>query len=198
MRIALVVLWLSVVGCQSSVAVPMTREEVVRSYLSATTRESALAHLADDYRIRFGDDPGPGMTKSQAAEMLLWDFALHPVHDIEHFETRDGKVIVRHQEGNDFAMLINFPGWNATSTYTVNDAGLISEQHYVPTPDRPTWKPYLERALPWLREHRAEVLARIYPNGRLKQDADSAKEWVGVLCEWRKATDQMLPDLCPR
>ena len=172
---------------------PASPEETIRKYLAAKTRETALARLASDYRLFFDKKVGTGLSKTQVADMLDWDFALHPKHRIKEMKRYGRQVVVQTHEDNDFSLLIGFPGWDATSTFLVNEAGLISEQLYVPRPGQPEWKPYLEKALPWLRENRAEALARIYPDNRLKQTAESATEWVKVLREWRQATGQKDP-----
>ncbi|HKY04665.1 MAG TPA: hypothetical protein VJQ56_07245 [Blastocatellia bacterium] len=168
-------------------------ESIVREYISAKDREAKLAMLSPDYRIWFGKREGPGMTKPEAARMLEWDFALNPRHRIEEVKVAGRDVVVRIHEDNDFSLLIGYPGWDAVSTYTVDESGLITSQLYVPKEGQPDWKPYLERALPWLREHRAEALARIYPNNRLSRTSESAREWVKQLRDWRAATGQPDP-----
>jgi len=148
-------------------------EFVVRSYLASPTRETALAHLVGEFR------------KTVFAESA-WDYALHVAHRIESMEVRDDHTaIVRANETNDFARLLDFPGWTAVSTYHVYE-GRIVGRVYEPVPSSPKWQPYLEKALPWLRAHRAEALARAYPNGHLNREA--AADWVAMLTDWRQST----------
>jgi hypothetical protein len=168
-------------------------EAVVREYFSAKDRETALGLLSPDYKIWFGKREGAGIPKQEVARMLEWDFALNPQRRIEEMRVNGSEVVVRAHEDNDFSLLIGYPGWDAVSTFTVDKAGLIASQLYVPKEGQPAWKPYLEKALPWLREHRAEVLARIYPNNRLSQTSESAREWVKNLKDWRAATGQPDP-----
>ncbi|HJQ38668.1 MAG TPA: hypothetical protein VKB93_16145 [Thermoanaerobaculia bacterium] len=151
---------------------PPSPEFVVRSYLASPTREDALAHLSGEFR-------------KTASAMLRWDFALHPTHRIETMNVRDDTAIVRAHETNDFARLLDFPGWTAVRTFRVHD-GRIVEERYEPVPDQPKWQPYLDQALPWLRAHRAEMLARAYPDGQLNREA--AGDWVAMLMDWRAAT----------
>lgn len=162
-------------------------EQIVRRYLSAKDRSSALALLAPDYRLWFGKREGEGLSKQQTALMLEWDFELRPQRRVDGLRVNGREVTATIHEENDFALLIGFPGWDAESTFSINEVGLISAQVYVPREGQADWKPYLEKALGWLREHRAEALARLYPNNRLNQTEEGAREWVKVLREWRKA-----------
>lgn len=168
-------------------------ESVVREYFSAKDRETALGLLSPDYKIWFGKKEGAGISKQEVARMLEWDFALNPRRRIEELRINGREVVVRAHEDNDFSLLIGYPGWDAVSTFTVDHTGLITSQLYVPKQGQAGWKPYLEKALPWLREHRAEALARIYPNNRLSQTTESAREWVKNLRDWRAATGQPDP-----
>jgi hypothetical protein len=147
-------------------------DAVVRSYFAATTREDALAHLVGEYR--------KGVSKA-----LKWDFALHPSHRIESIETRGDTAIVNDLETNDFARLLDFPGWHATTTFRVFEGRIVSS-NYAPAPNQPRWQTYLEIALPWLRANRARMLAHAYPNESLNREA--AAEWVSMLRDWRAAT----------
>jgi hypothetical protein len=180
---------IAVAACCLPVDAGPSPESVVARYLDARTREDALAVLAPGYRLWFGKREGEGLDKAAVAEMLEWDFALRPRHRVDRLEVSGAQVVAVLHEENDFSLLIGFPGWDATSTFTVED-GLIASQVYVPRDGQSEWKPFLERALPWLREHRAEALARVYPKGRLDQSARSAREWVAILRDWRKATGQ--------
>lgn len=147
-------------------------ESVVRSYLASPTLETALAHLVPEYRKTVSD-------------LLAWDYALRPAHTIESLEVRDHTAILRAHETNDFARLLDFPGWTAVRTFQVHEGRIVSST-YTPAPNSPNWRPYLEKALPWLRAHRAETLARAYPNGSLNRQA--AADWVAMLSDWRAAT----------
>lgn len=147
-------------------------DAVVRSYFAATTREDALAHLVPEYR-------------KTVSEALKWDFALHPSHRIESIEVRDDTAIVNDVETNDFARLLDFPGWTATTTFHVFEGRIVSSS-YAPALNQPRWQTYLEKALPWLRVMRPESLAHAYPNESLNREA--AAEWVSMLRDWRAAT----------
>jgi hypothetical protein len=166
---------------------------VVRKYLAATDLKTAMSWLAAEYRLWFDKQEGPGMARAQVEGMLQWDYSLHPRHRIHEIKVEGETVICRAHEDNDFSLLIDFPGWEATTTYWINQDGLISGQLYVPAANQPQWRPYLEKALPWLRENRAEALTRILPGGKLKQSAEAAREWVQVLRDWRAATG--LPEI---
>ena len=161
----------------------------VERYLSAPTLAAAAALLSPEYQISFGETTAAGVDRAAAVDMLQWDFALNPYRRIDDITVNaQGAVVVRVHEENDFSRLIGFPGWNATSTFTVDANGLITSQHYVPDPRQTDWRPYLEPALQWLRQNRPEVLARIFPDGKLVRTAEAAREWVSVLKAWRLAT----------
>ncbi|HET8796636.1 MAG TPA: hypothetical protein VFO89_03050, partial [Thermoanaerobaculia bacterium] len=158
---------------------------VVLSYLQSPSHATAVAHFAPEYTIRFGDGTA-ALDRAQAAAMLAWDFALDPEHRIESLTVNGDTVVVRQYETNDFARLLGFPGWTATTTFVIRN-GLIAAQHYQPAADQPDWKPYLEKALPWLREHFPNAIARLYPEERLVRSEDAAREWVEILRAWRNA-----------
>jgi hypothetical protein len=166
---------------------------VVNRYLAVTTLEEASAMLAPEYRLWFGERKGDGLDREAAIAMLTWDYALHPRHRVESLTVRGDEVIARVHEDNDFSLLIGFPGWDATSTYTIDATGRIASQLYVPKPGQPEWRPYLDALLAWIREHRPDVLPRIFPDGRLARSAEAAQEWVRVLREWRAVTGQPDP-----
>lgn len=166
----------------------LSSADTLARYYDAADHESVAAALAPDYRIWFGEKRGPGMSREEALAMLEWDLSLHPVHEHRIVHVEGDTVIAITHEQNDFSRLIDFPGWTAASLYRFDDAGRLAEQVYVPAPNQPRWQPYLDAALPWLREHRGEALARIYPDGRLNQSVNAAREWVAVLRDWRAAT----------
>jgi hypothetical protein len=197
-RRLMIALFVALAACAAAHALdPQSRAaspaDAVRRYLSATSREEALGLLSPDYRLWFESRTGKGMPKDEVARMLEWDFALNPIHRVEKLEVDGHQVRVTAHEDNDFSLLIGFPGWDAASTFTVSEGGLITSQVYVPRKGQPAWKPYLEKALPWLREHHAGELEQIYPNNRLKQTAESAAQWGRLLRAWRAATGQPDP-----
>lgn len=158
---------------------------VVLSYLDSPSRETALAHLTSDYAMHFAGDPA-SLDKTQTAAALAWDFALDPDHRVDALAINGDTVVVQQHETNDFARLLGFPGWDARATYVIRD-GLIASQTYEPSPNQPDWKPYLEKALPWLREHFPTAMSHLYVDGRLSRSEADAKEWVEILRAWRNS-----------
>jgi hypothetical protein len=189
MRTAPALFSLLLVACASTSTNPTA---VVRRYLSARTLDEAVSTLDPGYRLWFGSRTGEGIDRASTARMLEWDFALHPRHRIEAITAHGDEVTVRVHEDNDFSLLLGFPGWDATSTYIVSPEGRIVSQLYAPT-DGQDWRPYLDAPLPWLREHHPDALARVFPDGKLSRSAESAREWVALLREWRAATGQSDP-----
>lgn len=172
---------------------PAPAAAAVRQYLSADTREAALGLLAEDYKLWFGAKKGEPMRKAEAARLLEWDYALRPRRRIRRLRVSGRTVVVSAHEDNDFSLLLDFPGWDAVSTFEIDRAGKIASQIYLPAQGQPEWKPFLEKALPWLRAQRPDVLARIYPDNRLARTTETAREWVRVLREWRAATGRPDP-----
>lgn len=190
MRSLRVALLLLISGCASTSdpAAP------VRAYLSSRTLEQALSALAPEYRLWFGSRTGEGLDRARVAKMLEWDYALHPRHRIDALTVNGSEVTARVHEDNDFSLLIGFPGWDATSTFTLDEHGRIVSQLYVPN-GASEWRPYLDAPLEWIRQHYPDALPRIFPNGKLAQTHETAREWVTVLRAWRAATGQPDPTL---
>jgi hypothetical protein len=166
---------------------------IVRQYLSSDNLESAISYLAPDYKLRFDTRPEGGMNRKQVVRMLEWDFALNPQHRIADMQVNGLQVVVRFHEDNDFSLLIGHPGWDAVSTFTVSESGLITSQLFMPEQGQADWKINLEEALPWLRQNHSDILAKIYPNSRLIQRAETAREWTRILRDWRAATGKSDP-----
>jgi hypothetical protein len=160
----------------------------VQRYLDAQTLGEAASALAPDYTLWFDERRGNGINRASALDMLQWDYALHPRHRVLATSVRGNEVTITLHEDNDFSQLLGFPGWNATSTFVVDSGGRIASQVYVPKAGQPDWRPYLDAPLAWIREHRPEVLPRIFPDGKLARSAEAAREWVEVLRAWRTAT----------
>jgi hypothetical protein len=188
LRVALIGLLLC--GCASTTGNDPVR--VVRSYLAAQTLEQALSALAPEYRLWFGERSGEGLDRARVAKMLEWDYALHPRHRVSSITANGAEVTAQVHEDNDFSLLLGFPGWDATSTFTVDASGRIASQLYVPN-GAAEWRPYLDAPLAWIRQHHPDALPRIFPNGKLAQTRETAAEWVALLRAWRAATIQPDP-----
>lgn len=190
MRSLRVLIVLLVCGCAS------TRGPVdaVRAYLASQTLEEALSVLAPEYRLWFGARTGEGLDRARVAKMLEWDYALHPRHRVDSLTANGNEVTARVHEDNDFSLLLGFPGWDATSTFTLDANGRIVSQLYVPAGST-EWRPYLDAPLAWIREHHPDALPRVFPNGKLAQTRETAREWVSLLRAWRAATGQGDPTL---
>jgi len=189
MRTASALFSLALVACASTSSDPA---DVVRRYLTAHTLDDAVSTLDPGYRLWFGTRKGDGIDREHTARMLEWDFALQPRHRIDQIAANGGEVTARVHEDNDFSLLLGFPGWDAMSTYVVNAEGRIASQLYVPA-ERQDWRPFLDTPLVWIREHHPDALARVFPDGKLNRSAESAREWVALLRDWRAATGQPDP-----
>lgn len=161
-------------------------DRVVRDYLAARTPAARMRFLAPSYRFWFMTREGSGKT---AAEHLKpgWDSELHDTLRPDSIGVDGDHVVARVHEDNDFSRLIGHPGWDATITFTIDDRGRIATEFYEPRPGAPSWRPYLDAALPWLQQHRSAALARTFPGGRLVETRASARAWRSMLRDWRRA-----------
>lgn len=148
-------------------------QRTLERYLAADSPEAAERVLAPTYRPR----------------LLEWDTLLHPHRTISQLAVNEDAAIAVIHEDNDFSRLIEHPGWDGTITVLFDKEGAISGTHFTPTPGKnPSWGPYMDAALPWLREHRAAELEAVFPDHHLRQDAEGARTWTRILREWRVAT----------
>jgi len=65
---------------------------------------------------------------------------------------------------------------------------MIYEAVYIPNPDNPSHKPWLQPAVEWLEQHRPNDLNEVYINGKLVQTSETARKWVDLRQLWRKKT----------
>lgn len=182
----LAVVALALLPASTSQARPRTAESAVRGYFAARSLSARAKFLAPDYRYWFLEHMGPGET---AAEHLKpgWDTELHCFWRVDSLAAEAGRVTVHVHEANDFSLLLGHPGWDAITTCAVDARNRITTEFYEPLPGAPSWRPYLARALPWLRAHRAPALARTFPDGKLVETTATAREWRAMLRAWRAA-----------
>lgn len=145
------------------------------------------AFRAKDARMWFDQKTGPGEAIG-TSKWRDWDSELHARHSVEQATIEDNAVSVVSREVNDFARLIDFPGWRATMTYWFNADGLISGQLYQPMDVTPSMSECFAPALKWARERHADDLPAIYPKDQFAPSRESAKRWRELLIEWRKAS----------
>jgi hypothetical protein len=189
--IAVVVAFLGAVAFSRADDRDKTRLENLTAFLNASSADARGKLMADDYRFYFNERKGDGGSKEKSLESFdNWDGPLHPdVRILEH--EADGDVwTVTIVERNDFAKLIEFPGWKATETITFDDANRVREVIYIPIQGGKDYREYLHPALDWLAANRPDDLKKVYDldKKRLIQTRASAKKWVELLTEWREAT----------
>ena len=107
----------------------------VRRYLAAPDLSAALASLSPDYRLWFDRRDGEGIPRSAVADMLTWDFALHPSHEIRQLSQEGSLVRATIHKQNDLARLIDFPGWDAQCQFTVIDMHILPLRKLLTTTD---------------------------------------------------------------
>jgi len=179
-----------VTACASRPPIGDPNERTLRRYYKAGSLEEATAELSDDYRLWFEEKSGEGIGLEEATVLLSWDHELNPRHQIIAMERRGDVIVVRGHEINDFARLINHPGWRSVSTFRFDEDHKIAEQVYVPDEDQPDMSIFLDPPVEWLRANRPEALAEVYPDDRLVLNAENARAWVDLLREWRVETGQ--------
>lgn len=150
-------------------------------------RSKMESFFAADARIWFDQKTGPGSSVA-VSPWRAWDDELHAQHVVESAAMDANTVRITSTETNDFARLIDFPGWRATSTYWFNGKGEITAQLYEPMDTTPSFRESFKPALEWTRANRPGELHAIYPNNDFAPSADTAKRWRAVLIEWRQAT----------
>ncbi len=155
--------------------------------LQARDRAKMDSFYAAHARGWFDQKTGEG-TPIAASPWRAWDDELHVHRAIGSARIEANKVVVISSEINDFARLIDFPGWRATTTYWFNADGRITEKLYEPIDVKPSMRECFAPALDWARQHKAEELKAIYPDEQFAPTAESAKRWRDLLVEWRKAT----------
>jgi hypothetical protein len=165
--------------------------KTINATLKCKTIDQLLTFYAEDYRFYFIRKEGEGTSKAKAVKGLEWDYALHPDLSLLEVVSQDkGEVVVRFHEENDFTKLLGFPGWDANMKYTFDEKGLIREKIYYPNTTAPDYVNYFKPAVEWLKENKPTELNEVYKDKKLIQNAESAKKWVELLKEWRKATKQ--------
>ena len=161
----------------------------IETYLNSSTPESKGRYLSDDFRSFFLEKKGEGKNKATALRSFVnWDAPLHPDITISKWTVRGNTWIVDFNEQNDFSKLIGFPGRKGTERISFNSQKMIYEAVYIPNPDNPSYKPWLQPAVEWLEQHRPNDLNEVYINGKLVQTSETAKKWVDLLQLWRKKT----------
>lgn len=173
-------------------ALQQDHKRMARAFLNGRTADEALAPAATDFEIWFGDTTTPPVSREQFREMIQWDATLNADAEIHSIHARGESAVAVFHEDNDFSRLLGHPGWDATMTFWFDQdqhGGLITSALYQPHPDNEPIEPYLDRALPYLREHHAEQLAAFYPNDTLVTTPESARAWRRMLTDWRQSID---------
>jgi hypothetical protein len=158
----------------------------IQTFFNASTIKEKSKYLADDYHSFFLEKKGPGETKTEdLASFLKWDAPLHPDISIIKYSVNKNVWTIDLNEQNDFAKLIDFPGWRATEIITFNSHKLIQETVYVPHDNNPDYKKWLQPAVEWLQKNYPQEMKQTYVNGKLIQTNETAKKWVELLKAWQ-------------
>ena len=159
----------------------------IKVYLNASTAKAKTRYLSKDYRSFFEEKKGEGKNKADAIKSFLgWDAPLHPDIQILSYIVTGKEWKVEFIEKNDFTKPIGYPGWKGTEIIRFNSRKKIEEVLYIPNPDNPSYKNWLQPAIDWLQKNRSAELNEIYKNGKLVQTSETAKKWANILKFWKK------------
>lgn len=173
-------------------ALQQDHKRMARVFLTSDHADHALATAAHDVELRIGSEDAPPIPRDEFRRREQWDAALNRATTIKSLHSRGVTAVAEVHETNDFARLIDHPGWDATMIFKYDDhthGGLISDVLYLPDPQTPSWRPYLEPALPYLRQNHADKLARFFPNDQIVYTAESARAWKSMLTAWRESLE---------
>lgn len=188
----------SIGGCASNSPKPAARAAEPSPSLASPLTDIQSRNKRNLERYLAADDPAAAqalLAPSYRPRMLDWDTALHPRRTISLLAVNEDAAVAVIHEDNDFSRQIGHPGWDGTITFLFDGDGAITKTKFTPTPGKnPSWGPYLEPALPWLREHRAQELAAVYVDRHLVQTGDAARTWTKILRDWRAATGRAAVD----
>jgi hypothetical protein len=160
--------------------------KTIDAYLNADSVAEKSKYMADNYRAYFMNEKDEGENKSQALQSFQnWDGPMHPDVKINSYTFGNGMWKVTFNEQNDFSKAIDFPGWNGTTTFTFNSAGLIEETIYVPDSNNISYKPFLQPALDWLQKNMPGELSEVYQNNKLVKTETAANKWKQLLQQWQ-------------
>jgi hypothetical protein len=158
----------------------------INGYLNSSTVTDKEKYMSETYHSYFMIKKGPGEDKKAALESFQnWDGPLHPDIKIINSKGNGLNWMVYFNEKNEFAKLIDFPGWRGSMSFQFNSEGLITETLYVPDSLNPSYKLWLSPALVWLRTNMPEELNTVYKDGKLIQNEQSARKWVQLLKIWK-------------
>ena len=155
----------------------------IETYLNSSTPKSKGRYLSDDFRSFFLEKKGEGKNKATALRSFVnWDAPLHPDITITKWTVRGNTWIVDFNEQNDFRNSLAFRDGRGLS------GSVLILRKYIPNPDNPSHKPWLQPAVEWLEQHRPNDLNEVYINGKLVQTSETARKWVDLRQLWRKKT----------
>jgi hypothetical protein len=154
--------------------------------LNAYDTDKALTFLADELRF-VGPDGETTLDKAAVRRMLGWDAATHSAISHTDLEWEGDTIRGTFTERNDFYELLGI----RQRSYAIEfrfEGDLIREMRLTPG-SWPTVDEALEPFLAWANQRHPETLNRIYPDGNLVLDADSAETWLTLLRRWRTGHD---------
>jgi hypothetical protein len=163
----------------------------IKVYLNASTAKTKSKYLSEDYHSFFEEKKGEGKNKTAAIKSFLeWDAPLHPDIQILNYTVNGNEWKVKFNEQNDFTKPIGFPGWKGTEIIRFNSRKEIEEVFYIPDPDNPPYKKWLQPAVNWLQKNKPEELNEVYKDEKLVQTSETAKKWAVLLQFWQKETSK--------
>lgn len=170
-----------------------SREEINRAQFEgfqaareAGDIERAMSYLADDFRIDVGE--GAGIDREHARDLLAWEAAVgarlewNP-EELEVKRTALGGTFTEHSGFYD--LIGAAAGRKAYIVFCFDDDGRITRMEPRTLRGQIPLREKLNPFLDWMQKHEAEELAAIYPEGRIRYDAENAGRWLAALRRWR-------------
>ncbi len=123
-----------------------------------------------------------------------WDRACNPKYECGDFLINGDQAPVIMRAENDFSRLLDFAGWETKLELRFTGDGKIQEELVILLDSGPSFEEKLQPALDWLGAHYPDDLLEIYPNDQFVISGENARRWIGLLREWRRATNRPIAD----
>jgi hypothetical protein len=167
-------------------------KDVIDTYLEATNHhniDDALDLLADDFTLDF-EGTEFSIRKQDMPDVLGWDKGVNGHVEFDDLRLEGDSVKGQFTERNEFLELLGIKELKSENTFIVDESGRISKQLYKANPGQPSFIEKLQPAIQWARQHRPDVLDRIYPDNQMQYNEEMGTRWVQLLREWRRQTNE--------
>jgi hypothetical protein len=127
----------------------------------------------------------------EVRKITEWDAATHIVMKVSNVTVHGDTVTFSLRETNDW---LESAGIGEVlyepSQFVFRDGKISVIQAKLSHESLNRWVPIWNAIVKWAKENRPDKLAEVMPEGAFVFGADYAKNWLGLLKEWRQATEQ--------